>query len=233
MTRWIVPHSQIAVASTPVRVASRSALARRSSPLSGLHRTMVPRSHAGFSPQAARIDELEGAVRRLQRIEVVDVAVYEHGASIVVGAAATVHAFERVVDGFLRARPSRFLPQPRQQVGILACLVGTGGQVDVGADRAPQPGRDVAQHVVPSSRVGHDVVQGGPESLEQERVAVEVVAKQARTAIAVGEAQSGGLVAELPPCARNTDLENGRCPFCERGCDDERGMATAQRGADG
>jgi hypothetical protein len=46
MTRWIVPHSQIAVASTPVWAASRLALACRSSPVSGLHRMMVPRSHA-------------------------------------------------------------------------------------------------------------------------------------------------------------------------------------------
>jgi hypothetical protein len=73
--------------------------------------------------------------------------------------------------------------------------------------------------------IGHDVVQGGSESLEQERVAVEVVAKQARTAIAVGEAQSGGLEAEVPTSARHTDLENGRCPVRERRLDDERGVA--------
>src|SRR5664280_3845479 len=40
------------------------------------------------------IDQLERAVRRLQHVEVVDVAVYEHGVSIIVGAAATLHARE-------------------------------------------------------------------------------------------------------------------------------------------
>ena len=81
-------------------------------------------------------------------------------------------------------------------------------------------------------RIGHDVVHGGSEPLEQERVAVEVVAQQARAAIAVGEAQHESLEAELAPSARNTDLENGRGPVSERRLNDERGVATAERAAD-
>ena len=166
MTRWIVPHSQIAVASTPR--AGGEPLCSRSQVVA----TVGIASHDGaevaswFSPQAARIDELECAVRRLQGVEIVDVPVDEHGVPVVV-APSTLHAIESVVDGRLRARPSRLLPQPREPVGGPACHVGTGGKVGFRADRTPQPDCEVAQHVVPGQGIGHDVVQGRPESLEQ------------------------------------------------------------------
>ena len=57
---------------------------------------------------------LNGAVRRLQGVEIVDVPVDEHGVPVVV-APSTLHAIESVVDGRLRARPSRRLPQPGSQ----------------------------------------------------------------------------------------------------------------------
>ena len=122
---------------------------------------------------------------------------------------------------------------PRQQVGILACLVGARRQVDIGTDRTPGPGSDVAHHVVPRRGIRHDVVHGSPESLEQERTAVEVVAQQARAAIAVGEAQHGGFERDFAPSPRNADLEDSRRPVGECRLDHERGVAAVQSGADG
>jgi hypothetical protein len=60
--------------------------------------------------------------------------------------------------------------------------------------------------------MGHDVVQGGAEPLEQQRVAVEVVAKQARAASALGEEQGGGLEAELAPSAGTPILRTAAVP---------------------
>jgi hypothetical protein len=68
---------------------------------------------------------------------------------------------------------------------------------------------------------------GGAEPLEQQRVAVEVVAKQVRAASALGEEQGGGLDAELAPSAGNTDFENGRRSVRERHLCDKRGMSPA------
>jgi hypothetical protein len=91
MTRRIVPHSQI---DGGVHTGAGG------QPLCSGPRVVAAvgvASHDGaeiarwFSPQAERIDELGRAVGRLQHVEVVAVAVYEHGASVVVGAAATVH----------------------------------------------------------------------------------------------------------------------------------------------
>ena len=52
-----------------------------------------------LSAQTHWIDELERAVRRLEHVEVVDVAVDEHSLSVIVGPAATLHAPESVLDG--------------------------------------------------------------------------------------------------------------------------------------
>ncbi len=186
---------------------------------------MVPRIACSLGAQADRIDELERAVRRLEHVEVVDIAVYEDGVAVIVGAAATLHAGESVLDGRFRARPTRLLPQTRQQVGILARLVGARRQVDIGTDWTPEPGSDIAHHVVPRRGIRHDVVHGSPESLEQERTAVEVGAQQAHAAIAVSETQHGGLEGDLAPSPRNADLEDSRRPIGECRLDHERGVA--------
>jgi len=85
---------------------------------------------------------------------------------------------------------------------------------------------------VTRARIRHDVVQGSAESLEQDRATVEIDAQQARAAIAVGKAQRGGFEGEIPPSPRNADLEDSRRPLGEHRLDDERRMATAQRGTD-
>jgi hypothetical protein len=85
---------------------------------------------------------------------------------------------------------------------------------------------------VASRGISHDVVHGRPESLEQERVTVEVLAQQSRAANTVAEAQHGRLEAEFIPPGRHTDLENGRRPVGERRFDNKRHMATAQRRTD-
>ena len=103
----------------------------------------------------------------------------------------------------------------------------------MGADRTPEPGSDVAHHVVPRRGIRHDVIHGRPESLEQERVAVKVVAQQSCAAIAVGEPQRGGLEGEIATSPRNADLQDSRRPVGECRLDDQRRVATAQRGADG
>ena len=112
---------------------------------------------------------------------------HEHGVRVVMGVAPTLRAIESVVDGRLRARPSRLLPQPREPVGGPACHLGAGGKVDVRADRTPQPDCEVAQHVLPGQGIGHDVVQSRPESLEQECIAIEVATQQACAAISVSK----------------------------------------------
>ena len=81
--------------------------------------------------------------------------------------------------------------------------------------------------------IRHDVVDGSPESLEQECAAVEVVAQQARAAVAVGEAQRGRLEGEIALSPWNADLEDSRRSVSECRLDDERRVAAAQRGADG
>src|SRR5450756_2262344 len=159
------------------------------------------------------IDQLERAVRRLEHVEVVDVAVYEHGVSVIVGAAATLDARESGLEGRSGTRLTRLLPQPRKQLGILACLVRARRKVNIGADRTPEPGSDVAQHVMPRAWIRHDVVQGSAESLEQDRATVEIHPQQARAAIAVGKAQRGGFEGEIPPSPRNPDLEDSRRPL--------------------
>ncbi len=52
-----------------------------------------------LSPEPDWIDQLELAIAGLESVEVVDVAVYEHGVGVAVGAAATLRAIERVLDG--------------------------------------------------------------------------------------------------------------------------------------
>src|SRR2546427_6691454 len=86
---------------------------------------------SSLSAVAARIDELETAVRRLEHIQIVDVAVYQHSVSIIVGKATTDRARQGVLDGRFRARVPGLLPKPRQQVRILERLVSTRRQLDI------------------------------------------------------------------------------------------------------
>ena len=64
-TRSTTPHSQIAVASRPVRVASQRARSRGSpsSNSTGSSRMMMPRSYSGVREQAVGVDELEAIAR--------------------------------------------------------------------------------------------------------------------------------------------------------------------------
>lgn len=55
----------------------------------------------GLGPQATGVDELERAVRRLERVGIMDIAVHENGESVVVGALAAGRAGERVLNGRL------------------------------------------------------------------------------------------------------------------------------------
>ena len=128
------------------------------------------------------VDQLERAVRRLEHVEVVYVAVDEHGLSVVVGAAATLSARQSILDGRSGTRLTRLLPQPRKQLGILARLVRACRKVNIGADRTPEPDSDLAQHVMSRTGIRHDVVQGSAESLEQDRATLEIDAQQARAA---------------------------------------------------
>jgi hypothetical protein len=142
-----------------------------------------------FGPQPVRVDELETAVARREGVGVVDVAVHQHRVPVGAGSAASLGTFDRVVQGCPRARPSGELPQLREALGVPAGSIGSSWQVSVVGDRAPQSGREVAEHVVSERGVGDDFIHRGPKSLEQERDTVVVDAEQLRTAMAVSQAE--------------------------------------------
>jgi len=138
----------------------------------------------------------------------VDIAVYEDGASAVVSTLAVLGACDGVINRLLRTRSSQLLPEARDHVSEPTSDVGTGGQVDVVAERAPELGSNVTQQVVTCSGIRNDVVHGGSESLEQESVSGAVLAEQTCAAVSRSEFQNGCLEVELSPMARNPDLES-------------------------
>jgi len=138
----------------------------------------------------------------------VDIAVYEDGASAVVSTLAVLGACDGVINRLLRTRSSQLLPEARDHVSEPTSDVGTGGQVDVVAERAPELGSNVTQQVVTCSGIRNDVVHGGSESLEQESVSGAVLAEQTCAAVSRSEFQHGCLEVELSPMARNPDLES-------------------------
>lgn len=64
----------------------------------------------GFGEQAVRVHELVGAIPRVEGVPLVDVAVHEHRAVIVVRGRTPLRARQRVIDRALRARPACQVP---------------------------------------------------------------------------------------------------------------------------
>jgi hypothetical protein len=101
----------------------------------------------GLGQQTVGVNERE-AVRRLERVPLMDVAVNEDGALVVVRPHASRRAGECLVDGALGAGAVEGLPCRRDEVGEQSALRRAGGQTAVGR-RTPDPFGRRAEDLVP------------------------------------------------------------------------------------
>ena len=229
MTRWIVPHSQIARRPHPCACGGAGLL------LVEVVANVGIAAHDG--PEVARAGRRPSGSISLNVPSVDWRALRSWMSPWTSTATPSWRSMVSMKPARHRWSPaSTACPSPPTSVGASRRTGGPSrrrwGKVDVGADRTPQPDREVAQQVVPGQGIGHDVVQGRPEPLEQERVASRSSRSKRAAAVALREAKRCRLEAELLADAGNTDLEHGRGSVGQRGLDDERGAATSACGAD-
>ena len=129
----------------------------------------------------------------LERVPLVDVAVHEHRALVVVRDASPLGARERMRNCPLGTRPIGRFPCLHDVVGEPDCLLGAGGEPAVGC-RAPESHRGRAEDLVAFLDRRREIEQRRAETFQQERTPFGIVAQQAHTTFAVREPQRRDLV---------------------------------------
>ena len=171
VTRSTTPHSQIAVASSPQRSASQCALAQGSpsSSSTGSFRIITPRSHSASASSPVGVDKLERvAARDLKGVQLVNVPVHQHGPLVVVCRYAPCRAGQGVLDGRLGARMAKLLPLSGDETDELARFIRSSRQAGT-RRRPPHRGRRRHQYLQPFGERAAQLVEGGPEALQEQR----------------------------------------------------------------
>jgi hypothetical protein len=140
----------------------------------------------GLGQKAVRVDEFE-PIAGLQRIPLMDIAVYEDGPLVIVGLDATGGAGTRVIDGTFRTRPVEMLPRCRDEREKPFALLGSRGEAAIGS-RAPHALGRRTENLVPSRDRQSELVQRASEPLEEKSTSVCVFSQHPRAALTVREA---------------------------------------------
>ena len=157
-----------------------------------------------------------------------NVPVHQHGPLVVVGSYAPCRAGQGVLDGRLGARMAQLLPLSGDEIDELARFVGSSRQAGT-RRRPPHRGRRRHQYLQPFGEWAAQLVEGGPEALQQQRTPGGVVAQQAGAAPAPGQPQHCDLVTSSRAVARNQQFQHCRRAVAETGLGHE-GLAGVRVG---
>jgi hypothetical protein len=94
--------------------------------------------------------------------------VHQHGPLVVVRRHAPCRAVQGVLDGRLGARTAELLPPSGDEAGELACFDRSSGQAGT-RRRPPRRGRRRHQYLQPFGERAAQLVEGGPEALQEQR----------------------------------------------------------------
>ncbi len=112
-----------------------------------------------------------------------------------------------MVDGRLGARMAQLLPLGGDEIGEPARLASSRGQAGT-CSRPPHRFRRRHQYLQPLGERAAQLVEGGPEALQQQRTPRVVVAQQADAAPAPSQLQHCDLVTSIPDVVRNQQFEH-------------------------
>ena len=184
-TRSTTPHSQIAVASRPVRArqAAGALVGIAAEELDWVFAHDDAQVVLGLGEHPVGVDQLEPG-SRLERVPLVDVTVHEHGTLVVMRVDASPRRVERMVDGARRARAVEPLPGAGDEVDEPSALVRTGGEPG-GGRGSPHPSRRRGQDLVSPVDRERELVEGAAEMLQEQRVPARIGAEEPHATITV------------------------------------------------
>ena len=209
-SRSTTPHSHMAARSSPVRAASQRARSNgvAAKQLDGIAPHEDSQVVLGFGQEAVRIDQLEAAVV-LESVQLVHVAVDQHGPLVAVRLPPPASAGQGMVDSLLGARTVELLPRRHDEVGEPSGLGRPRGQPAVWR-RPPYARSGGAENLQATGERQSKLIHGQAQPLHEQRALVGVVPVEHRASVSADEAEDGRLVGGVVPGPWDEHLQDGR-----------------------